>query len=222
MSEHIDEQISEFIDDELSVDQCEFFVRRLQRDREARARYLRYQLIGAAVRGEHLAINAALAGQAAGALAGQAAGALAGQAAGTPAAGEAASDSAATASVRQRLAAGTNQAAAGAGGRLTAISRHRVALIGGVAASLALAAVVIATLPGLDGIGGEFFASDSVAGTAGGGDEFAGSRADVMGMQYVIQHTGFTSGLSRTNMHSSVIAGPLFDTVEDTITDADQ
>jgi sigma-E factor negative regulatory protein RseA len=58
MSEHFDEQISEFIDDEMSPEQCEFFVRRLQRDDEARSRYMRYQLIGAAVRGEHIQQNA--------------------------------------------------------------------------------------------------------------------------------------------------------------------
>jgi len=58
MSEHFDEQISEFIDDEMSPEQCEFFVRRLQKDDEARARYMRYQLIGAAVRGEHIQRNA--------------------------------------------------------------------------------------------------------------------------------------------------------------------
>jgi anti-sigma factor RsiW len=58
MTEHFDEQISEFIDDEMSPEQCEFFVRRLQKDDEARARYMRYQLIGAAVRGEHIQRNA--------------------------------------------------------------------------------------------------------------------------------------------------------------------
>ena len=58
MSEHFDEQISEFIDDEMSPEQCEFFVRRLQKDDSARARYMRYQLIGAAIRGEHIQHNA--------------------------------------------------------------------------------------------------------------------------------------------------------------------
>lgn len=53
MTDHFDEQISEFIDDEMSVEESEFFVRRLQRDESARRQYLRYQLIGAAVRGEY-------------------------------------------------------------------------------------------------------------------------------------------------------------------------
>lgn len=59
MSEQFKEQISEFIDDEMSAEGCEFFVRRLQRDEHSRDCYLRYQLIGAAVRGEHLHYQAA-------------------------------------------------------------------------------------------------------------------------------------------------------------------
>lgn len=54
MTEHIKEQISCFIDDELSPEQCEFFVRRLQRDVESRRQYIRYQVIGAAIRGENV------------------------------------------------------------------------------------------------------------------------------------------------------------------------
>ena len=53
MTDQFHEQISEFIDDEMSVEESEFFVRRLQRDESARRQYLRYQLIGAAVRGEY-------------------------------------------------------------------------------------------------------------------------------------------------------------------------
>jgi sigma-E factor negative regulatory protein RseA len=52
MSDEIREQISGFIDDELSAEECEFFVRRLQRDSASRSHYVRYQLIGAAIRGE--------------------------------------------------------------------------------------------------------------------------------------------------------------------------
>jgi sigma-E factor negative regulatory protein RseA len=59
MSEQFKEQISEFIDDELTAEECEFFVRRLQRDDPSRDCYIRYQLIGSAVRGEHLHYQAA-------------------------------------------------------------------------------------------------------------------------------------------------------------------
>jgi negative regulator of sigma E activity len=52
MSDHIREQLSEFVDDEMPIEECDFFVRRLQLDDEARARFVRYQLIGSALRGE--------------------------------------------------------------------------------------------------------------------------------------------------------------------------
>jgi negative regulator of sigma E activity len=52
MNDQFQEQTSLFVDDELTADECEFFVRRLQRDPDARGRLVRYQLIGAALRGE--------------------------------------------------------------------------------------------------------------------------------------------------------------------------
>jgi sigma-E factor negative regulatory protein RseA len=52
MTDRFQEQISGFVDDELSADECEFFVRRLQRDSESRRQLMRYHLIGAALRGE--------------------------------------------------------------------------------------------------------------------------------------------------------------------------
>ena len=54
MTEPADLQISAFADDELSRDECEFLVRRLGLDAAARRRLLRYQTIGAAMRGELL------------------------------------------------------------------------------------------------------------------------------------------------------------------------
>lgn len=54
MSEHIDEQVSEFVDDEMSIEECDFFVRRLQRDDDTRARFMRYQLIRAVIRGDRI------------------------------------------------------------------------------------------------------------------------------------------------------------------------
>jgi negative regulator of sigma E activity len=52
MTDPFQEQISGFVDDELSPDECEFFVRRLQREPESRDRLIRYHMIGAALRGE--------------------------------------------------------------------------------------------------------------------------------------------------------------------------
>lgn len=52
MTEKIHDQISAFIDDELSEQESAFLVRRLERDTDARHRAMRYMLIGNALRGE--------------------------------------------------------------------------------------------------------------------------------------------------------------------------
>ncbi len=54
MTGQIQEQISAFTDDELSAEECEFLVRRLERDPESRDKVLSYAFIGAALRGELL------------------------------------------------------------------------------------------------------------------------------------------------------------------------
>jgi negative regulator of sigma E activity len=54
MTDQINDQISAFIDNELSADESSLLVRRFERDSEARARALRYTLIGASLRGELL------------------------------------------------------------------------------------------------------------------------------------------------------------------------
>ena len=54
MAEQIQDQISAFTDDELTPEECEFLVRRLERDPESRDKVLRYAVIGAALRGELL------------------------------------------------------------------------------------------------------------------------------------------------------------------------
>jgi sigma-E factor negative regulatory protein RseA len=54
MTEQINDQISAFIDNELPDDESALLVRRFERDSEARARAMRYTLIGAAMRGELL------------------------------------------------------------------------------------------------------------------------------------------------------------------------
>lgn len=55
MTEQIQDQLSAFVDDELPYDECDFLVRRLALDRSARKRIIRYEAIGAALRGEPLA-----------------------------------------------------------------------------------------------------------------------------------------------------------------------
>jgi sigma-E factor negative regulatory protein RseA len=54
MTDQINDQISAFIDNELSADESALLVRRFERDTEARARAMRYTLIGSALRGELL------------------------------------------------------------------------------------------------------------------------------------------------------------------------
>jgi negative regulator of sigma E activity len=54
MTEQINDQISAFIDNELSAEESALLVRRFERDTEARARAMRYTLIGASLRGELL------------------------------------------------------------------------------------------------------------------------------------------------------------------------
>jgi hypothetical protein len=54
MTDQINDQISAFIDNELPDDESALLVRRFERDSEARARAMRYTLIGSALRGELL------------------------------------------------------------------------------------------------------------------------------------------------------------------------
>jgi len=54
MTDQISDQISAFIDNELSADESALLVRRFERDGAARARAMRYTLIGASLRGELL------------------------------------------------------------------------------------------------------------------------------------------------------------------------
>lgn len=52
MTEQINDQISAFIDDELSAEESALLVRRFERDPASRAQAMRYTLIGSALRGE--------------------------------------------------------------------------------------------------------------------------------------------------------------------------
>jgi sigma-E factor negative regulatory protein RseA len=54
MTDQINDQISAFIDNELSADESALLVRRFERDAEARTRAMRYTSIGASLRGELL------------------------------------------------------------------------------------------------------------------------------------------------------------------------
>jgi negative regulator of sigma E activity len=54
MTDQINDQISAFIDNELSADESALLVRRFERDPDSRKRAMRYTLIGASLRGELL------------------------------------------------------------------------------------------------------------------------------------------------------------------------
>ncbi|MGB7216792.1 MAG: sigma-E factor negative regulatory protein [Gammaproteobacteria bacterium] len=54
MSEQVHEQVSAFLDDELSPEECAFLVRRLERDPDSRGKLVRYSLIGSVLRDELL------------------------------------------------------------------------------------------------------------------------------------------------------------------------
>ena len=53
MNEMLDSQLSAMFDNELPDAECELLARRLSRDETLKARWRRYAVIGAAVRGEH-------------------------------------------------------------------------------------------------------------------------------------------------------------------------
>jgi len=177
MSEPINEQISQFIDDEMSPEQSEFFLRRLQRDDEARSQYMRYQLIGAAVRGEYAHPSASDLGR--------------------------------------RLEQALEDEAAP---RQTAARLTRIASGAGIAASVALVAVFGLRAINLAPDGS--VAGAAVAGNAGGLDlpsyvvptnsvdaqPIVRAAGEVTGIQFLMHHAGYTSGVSRTIMQSSMIA----------------
>jgi sigma-E factor negative regulatory protein RseA len=175
MSDQFNEQISEFIDDEMSTEESEFFVRRLQRDADARRRYLRYQLIGAAMRGEHFYPGATELG------------------------------------LRLGQAIDRDESAA------RSKSAARIATGVGIAASIAVIAVFGFRFANLEP--GPLAADPAAASDlADAASQVVPSGAaeiqplvrlggEVTGIQYLIHHARYSSGLSRTIMQSSVVAG---------------
>lgn len=175
MSENFNEQISRFIDDEMSAEESEFFVRRLQRDDQARQQYLRYQLIGAAARGEYLHPGASDLGR------------------------------------RLEQALDVPEVP----NRSRQSSWTRIAGGAGIAASVALVAVfglrLVSLGPDAADSAAEFAAgleqpSYVVPDSAPESQEFVRVPAQLTGMQFLIHHARYTSGVSRTIMQSSMIA----------------
>lgn len=182
MSDQFNEQISEFIDDEMSTEESEFFVRRLQRDAEARRQYLRYQMIGAAMRGERFYRDASELG------------------------------------LRLGEAIDRDESMA----RSRSVARYAAGA--GIVASVALIAIFGTRFAGLNAESSDSFSQtaglldvpDAVVVTSDAETQpLVRIEGDVTGIQYLIHHARFTSGVSRTIMQSSVIADQVADPTED-------
>jgi sigma-E factor negative regulatory protein RseA len=177
MSDSINEQISQFIDDEMSAEQSEFFLRRLQRDGEARSQYMRYQLIGAAVRGEYSNANASDLGRRL---------------------EQALDDETAP----RRAATKWSGLFSGAG---IAASVALVAIFGLRALNLAPQDPLAGTA--VDGASSELSLPSYVVPTnTTDTQQFVRVPGEVTGIQFLMHHAGYTSGVSRTIMQSSMIA----------------
>jgi sigma-E factor negative regulatory protein RseA len=177
MSDQINEQISQFIDDEMSPEESEFFLRRLQRDDEARSQYMRYQLIGAAVRGEYSHASASDLGR-------RLEQALDGE------------------SVPRRPAAQWSRLLSGAG---IAASVALVAVFGIREVNLAPENPVAGSVAG--GASSEFDLPSYVVPTnTADSRQIVRVPGEVTGIQFLMHHAGYTSGVSRTIMQSSMIA----------------
>lgn len=190
MTEHIRQQVSLFVDDELTSDECEFFVRRLQRDPESRNLYMRYQLIGSALRGEHINANHAMLRE------------RLQQALADPAEGERQSSGLPTRLAK--FAAGAGIAASVAAAALLLV---RPGTEPGSAASQPDVRVADQELAPVEPP--SYVVPLSVP-------ETPVTRPEVRltGLQYLIYHGGHASGLNRTVVHTNVLAADSQDIVD--------
>lgn len=186
MSEQIHDQVSAFMDDELSAEECAFLVRRLERDPEARSKLAHYSLIGTTLRGELLQpnpqllrnrLNAALNGTAAPADAPAAAAAAHGQRAGS-----------------------------GQGWANPAVGL-------GIAASVAVAALFTVRALNEVGDGAEAAAASAafvpayVVPADGQESGVISASPPIRLTNYLLHHGEYAHRLSRTSVHSNVVGG---------------
>jgi sigma-E factor negative regulatory protein RseA len=187
MTEQIKEQISVFIDDELSEQECQFFVRQMQRDPVARNLYMRYQVIGAAIRGEHINSQHG--------------------------------------TLRSRLQSALDPAASNVSQSASTARRFVKGIVGvGIAASVATVSIFIlrfdfqGTSEGIgEGIGDGIAARTDqrlelveppsyVVSLPSPQNKLVAPAVRLTGLQYLMHHSGHASGLSRTVVHSNVVA----------------
>ena len=180
MTEQINDQISAFIDNELPADESALLARRFERDSEARSRAMRYTLIGAALRGELLEPHPSV--------------------------------------LRQRVAAALSGATPG-----VATSRRRSLRLGapllriGIAAAVAI--VAIGTLRSLNDValpsseGASLATRPLLARDAPELPSYvvpedtdqARAVAPITLTTYLMHHSGYASGLTRTSVSSNVV-----------------
>jgi negative regulator of sigma E activity len=187
MTDQISDQISAFIDNELSADESALLVRRFERDPDARARAMRYTLIGASLRGELLEPHPSVLRQ-------RIAAALSGNAApSAPRAREPWTDRWARPLLGVGIAA---TVAVVAIGTLRSLNEASVAPAG------TLPVVGAIPMQATDRAVDQSYVVPPVTG---------GERADVpiRLTNYLMHHGEFASGLSRTSVNSNVLGGTM-------------
>jgi len=185
MTDQINDQISAFIDNELSADESALLVRRFERDPEARARAMRYTLIGASLRGELLEPHPSVLRQ-------RVAAALSGATPSAPRARERWTDRA----VRPLLGVGiAATVAVVAIGALRSVNETSLSP-GGV---LPVAATPLQTR--------EAVAAPSYV--VPQDTDQSRSVAPIRLTNYLMHHGEFASGLTRTSVNSNVVGAPI-------------
>jgi sigma-E factor negative regulatory protein RseA len=184
MTDKINDQISAFVDDELSEQECAFLVRRFEHDSEARGQALRYTMIGSALRNELLKPDPAI--------------------------------------LLRRISSALDGAAVPAV-PVRAARRWPARLVrplAGLAIAAGVASIAILGLKSLNGT--SVPASPAVAATQTAGDvvepvSYVVPRDVAEGhpvtptirlTNYLVHHGEYTSGLSRTSVHSNLVAAP--------------
>jgi negative regulator of sigma E activity len=188
MTDQINDQISAFIDNELSANESALLVRRFERDAGARARAMRYTLIGASLRGELLEPHPSVLRQ-------RLAAALSGTASGRPKARERWTDRLAQPLLGVAIAATVAVVAIGA---LRSLNEPSLA-----PASSAGIPVTPTPLQARDAVDSYVVPQTTDQSRVG---------TSIRLTNYLMHHSEFASGLTRTSVNSNVV-GAATDTV---------
>jgi sigma-E factor negative regulatory protein RseA len=193
MTNQINDQISAFIDNELSADESALLVRRFERDTDARARAMRYTLIGASLRGELLEPHPSVLRQ-------RVAAALSGApAAITPKARERWTDRWARPLLGVGIAATVAVVAIG-----TLRSLNEAAVLPSATTPLAAA-----PRQDRDAAPAQFYVVPELS-------KSSGTVAPIRLTNYLMHHGEYASGLTRTSVNSNVVGGSMEPIVTET------